>query len=99
MRERLCARDMPPLLSDEGDELGLIVKLIRATRSDHWRVVTDKRGCRAEKDHRIFRGLGAALGRVIDIVQAKTDYLAAVRCRRKQLQIGDRQARPAGPGG
>src|SRR5882757_4134579 len=83
MRQRVCARDVPTFLSDESDELRLVVKLIRAIRSDHWRVVTNERGCRAEKDHRIIRGLGAALGSMIDIVQAKANDLAAALGGRK----------------
>src|SRR5258706_13835234 len=98
MRERVCAGDVPTLLADESDELRLIVKLIRAVRADHWGVVTNERGCRAEKDHRIVRGLGAALGRMIDIVQAKANDFAAAHGGRKRLQIGDRQAGSAGSG-
>src|SRR3984893_17219931 len=98
MRQRVCAGDVPTLLSDEGDELRLIVKLIRAVGADHWGVVTNERGCRAEKDHRIVRGLGAALCRMIDIVQAKANDLAAAHGGRKHLQIGGREARSARSG-
>src|SRR5258708_34029364 len=93
MGERVCAGDVPTLLSYEGDELRLIVKLIRAVGADHWGVVTNERGCRTKKDHRIFRRLGAALGRMIDIVQAKANDLAAVHGGGKHLQFLPRQAR------
>jgi len=98
MRQRVCARDVPAFFFDEGDEFRLVVKLIRAVGADHWGVVTNERGCRAKKDHRIVRRLGAAIGRLIDIVQAKANDLAAARGGRKHLQIGDRQARSAGSG-
>src|SRR5258708_34280108 len=92
MGERVCAGDVPTLLSYEGDELRLIVKLIRAVGADHWGVVTNERGCRAKKDHRIFRRLGAALGRMIDIVQAKANDLAAVHGGRKHLSLCNKEA-------
>src|SRR5258705_9734593 len=98
MRECVCAGDVPTLLSYEGDELRLIVKLIQAVGADHWGVVTNERGCRAKKDHRIFRRLGAALGRMIDIVQAKANDLAAVHGGRKHLQFGNTQTPSAGSG-
>src|SRR5260370_25317594 len=98
MRERVCAGDVPTLLSYEGDELRLIVKLIRAVGADHWGVVTNERGCRAKKDHRIFRRLGAALGRMIDIVQAKANDLAAVHGGREPLLFCHTHERPAAAG-
>src|SRR5260221_8264916 len=98
MRERICAGDMPTLLSDEGDKLRLIVKLIRAVGADHWGVVANERGCRAEKDHRIFRRLGAALGRMIDIVQAKANDLAAAHGGGEHIYISDRQTRSSWSG-
>src|SRR6202007_2493122 len=66
MRQRIRARDVPAPFADESDELRLIVKLIRAVRPDHRRIVTDKRGRRAEEYHRIFRRLGAASRRLVD---------------------------------